>query len=55
MSIWVGNGPHRFARRTVQTGMRNDGFVQILDGLSAGEPVVTDGAIFLSNELVIAQ
>jgi membrane fusion protein, heavy metal efflux system len=42
---------HHFAQRVVHTGMRTGGQVQILDGLQAGELVVSDGAIFLSNML----
>jgi membrane fusion protein, heavy metal efflux system len=33
--------------------MRQDGRVQILDGLREGETVITEGAVFLSNKLVL--
>jgi len=52
MSIWVTTDRHHFTRRTVQVGLRQDGVDQITEGLQAGELVVTDGAIFLSNMLV---
>jgi len=29
--------------------MQHDGYVQIVDGLKAGELVATEGALFLSN------
>jgi cobalt-zinc-cadmium efflux system membrane fusion protein len=54
MSVWVTTDRHHFTRRTVQVGLRQEGIDQITEGLQAGELVVTDGAIFLSNMLVAA-
>jgi cobalt-zinc-cadmium efflux system membrane fusion protein len=51
MVVWVTNDRRRFSKRAVTTGMRHDGFVQILDGLKAGELVATEGALFISNTL----
>jgi membrane fusion protein, heavy metal efflux system len=52
MSVWVvGQDRHHFIRRTVTIGLQQDGFDQILDGLRAGEPIATTGAILLSNIL----
>jgi membrane fusion protein, heavy metal efflux system len=51
MSVWVTTDRHRFVRRIVKVGLQQDGLDQILEGLSAGETVVTDGAILLSNML----
>jgi cobalt-zinc-cadmium efflux system membrane fusion protein len=51
MVVWVTSDRRRFAKRTVKTGMRHDGFVQIVDGLNAGELVATEGALFISNTL----
>jgi membrane fusion protein, heavy metal efflux system len=51
MTVWVTTDRRRFVQRPVKTGLRVDGQVQILDGLHAGELVVTDGAVFLSNML----
>ena len=53
MSVWVTSDSRHFTRRTVTIGMRQDDWVQILDGLKPGETVVTDGAVFLSNKLVM--
>jgi len=51
MSAWVTTDRRRFTERTIKVGLRNDGRVQILDGLQRGELVVSDGAVFLSNML----
>jgi cobalt-zinc-cadmium efflux system membrane fusion protein len=53
MTVWVTRDSRHFVKRIVQTGIRQDGWVQILDGLQAGETVVTDGAVFLSNKLLL--
>ncbi len=51
MTVWVTTDRHHFVQRSVKTGLRKDGQVQILSGLQRGEQVVTDGAIFLSSML----
>jgi len=51
MTVWVTTDRHHFSQRAVKTGLRKDGYVQILDGLQRGELAVTDGAVFLSNML----
>lgn len=51
MVAWVTTDHHHFAQRVVKTGLRQDGRVQILDGVQRGELVVSDGAVFLSNML----
>lgn len=51
MVAWVTNDRRRFVQRTIRTGLRTDGRVQILKGLQRGELVVSDGAVFLSNML----
>jgi membrane fusion protein, heavy metal efflux system len=53
MTVWVTADRHRYVKRTVSIGLRQDGWVQILEGLQAGETVVTDGAVFLSNQLLL--
>jgi membrane fusion protein, heavy metal efflux system len=54
MTVWVTADRHRFVKRTVQVGIQQqDGFSQILEGLEPGELVVTDGAVFLSNKLLL--
>lgn len=37
-------------QKLVKTGLRQDGMVEILEGLNAGEVVATDGAAFLSDQ-----
>jgi cobalt-zinc-cadmium efflux system membrane fusion protein len=51
MTAWVTSDRHRFSQRVIKTGLREEGRVQILDGLQQGELAVTDGGIFLSNML----
>ena len=53
MTVWVTGDSRHFIKRTVRIGLQQDGWSQILDGLSAGETVVTDGAVFLSNKLLL--
>jgi len=51
MTAWVTTDRHHFSQRVIKTGLRQDGQVQILEGLQRGELVVSDGAVFLSNML----
>ena len=53
MTVWVTSDSRHFTKRTVRIGLQQDGWDQILDGLSPGETVVTDGAVFLSNKLLL--
>jgi cobalt-zinc-cadmium efflux system membrane fusion protein len=53
MTVWVTGDSRRFTRRTVTVGLQQDGWDQILEGLSPDETVVTDGAVFLSNKLLL--
>jgi membrane fusion protein, heavy metal efflux system len=55
MTVWVTTDRRRFTQRTVKIGMQKDGFRQILEGLRPGELVAGEGAVFLSNMLVIGQ
>ncbi|HVR85510.1 MAG TPA: efflux RND transporter periplasmic adaptor subunit, partial [Planctomycetota bacterium] len=48
-TIWVTADRQKIVRRTVKTGLRQGGFVQILEGLTASEMVATESALFLSN------
>ena len=54
MTVWVATDRRRFTKRTVKTGLQNEGYHQILDGLQLGELVVTKGARFLNNALASA-
>lgn len=53
MTAWVTSDQRRFTRRTIKLGMSQNGFDEILEGLKLGEHVVTDGAVFLSNQYAI--
>jgi membrane fusion protein, heavy metal efflux system len=52
MTLWVTTDRHHFTQRKIKLGQQSDGYDQILDGLKAGELVVTDGAVFLDNMLI---
>jgi cobalt-zinc-cadmium efflux system membrane fusion protein len=54
MTAWVTADRRRFTKRTLKTGLQRDGYVQILQGLQAGDLVASEGALFLSNALAIA-
>jgi Cu(I)/Ag(I) efflux system membrane fusion protein/cobalt-zinc-cadmium efflux system membrane fusion protein len=50
-TVFVALGEGRFEPRSVQTGVSNDeGYVQILSGLSEGEQVVTSAQFMLDSE-----
>ena len=55
MTVWSTRDSRHFTKRTVKTGLQQDGWTQILDGLSPQETVVTDGAVFLSNKLALGE
>jgi membrane fusion protein, heavy metal efflux system len=54
MTAWVTADRRRFTKRTVKVGLQRNGYVQILEGVRAGDLVATEGALFLSNALAIA-
>jgi cobalt-zinc-cadmium efflux system membrane fusion protein len=45
--VYVQTGATQFSRRMVEIGETQEGRIQILSGLSAGEKVVADGSLFL--------
>jgi len=49
--VFVRTGERTFTRRAVKAGPRFAGTVEILEGLAAGEPVVTSGSFLLKSEL----
>jgi cobalt-zinc-cadmium efflux system membrane fusion protein len=51
MSAWVTKDGSVFTQRIVRTGLQQNGYRQIQEGVQVGEMAVTDGAIFLSNIL----
>ena len=53
ISAWVTQDGSRFKRRKVQTGMVQNGMVQVLTGLAPGEKIARDKALFLSNLYLI--
>lgn len=55
MTVWVTGDSRHFVKRTVRVGLRQNGWVQILEGLRPGETVVTEGAVFLSNKLLLGE
>jgi cobalt-zinc-cadmium efflux system membrane fusion protein len=54
MTVWVAMDQKRIVKRAVKVGLQQDGYWQIVDGLEAAEPVVNEGALFLSNALTEA-
>ena len=53
MTVWIAKEGRHFVRRTVVTGLRQNSWVQILDGLQSDDIVVTENALFLSNQLLL--
>lgn len=51
MVAWVTSDRVHFVEKVVQTGLRQNGQVQITTGLQRGELAVSDGAVFLCNML----
>lgn len=49
--VFVQHGPTDFEARTVRLGAEYGGVSTVLDGLQAGEPVVTKGSFVLKSEL----
>ncbi|MBV8634390.1 MAG: efflux RND transporter periplasmic adaptor subunit, partial [Burkholderiaceae bacterium] len=49
MTVWVTKDHRHFERHTVHLGLREEGYVQVTDGLQAGEQIAAKGAVFLSN------
>jgi len=48
--VLVAKGEGRFEPRPVRLGRRGDGYVEVLDGLSAGEEVVTSATFLIDAE-----
>jgi cobalt-zinc-cadmium efflux system membrane fusion protein len=47
--VWVLHDGRELVRRVVETGLEQDGWVEIRSGLKSGDRVVSDGALFISN------
>jgi len=50
--VFVAQGDNQFEKRAVTLGMEQQGRVQVLDGLKAGDEVVTEGSFILKSELL---
>jgi len=50
--VFVALGDNKFEKRPVTPGLARRGRVQVLDGLKAGDNVVTDGSFILKSELL---
>ncbi|MDR3467432.1 MAG: efflux RND transporter periplasmic adaptor subunit [Xanthobacteraceae bacterium] len=54
MTVWVTTDRRHFTKRVVKLGIpQQEGLAQILSGLKPGEQVVSEGAVFLSNKLLL--
>ncbi len=47
--VWVVATNNTLALRSIRTGRSNDGMVEVLEGLKAGERVVTRGSLFIDR------
>ncbi len=47
--VWVATSPTSLALRNIKTGLVNGSMVQIVDGLQAGDKVVTRGGVFIDR------
>jgi len=50
--VFVSLGQNRFEKRVVEPGLEAEGRVQILNGIKAGEKIVTQGGFILKSELL---
>ncbi len=50
--VWVLAGDGLLAYRAIRVGRNNDGLVEVLDGIKAGERIVTKGALFIDQAAV---
>jgi membrane fusion protein, heavy metal efflux system len=47
--VWVVSAGNTLSLRSIRTGRSSDGMVEVLDGLKAGERVVTRGSLFIDR------
>ncbi len=50
--VFVALGGNKFEKRVVRLGMEQRGRVQVLNGIKAGEQIVTEGSFILKSELL---
>jgi cobalt-zinc-cadmium efflux system membrane fusion protein len=48
-SVWVAVEGNRFVRKPITTGIEQNGYVQVVSGIAAGDKIVCEGSLFLSN------
>jgi Cu(I)/Ag(I) efflux system membrane fusion protein len=48
--VYVQQAGGRYAPREIKTGLRGELFTQVIEGLTAGEQVVTIGSFFIDAE-----
>ncbi len=53
--VFVALDGNKFEKRVVQLGLEQSGRVQIIDGVKAGENVVTEGSFILKSEMLKGQ
>jgi membrane fusion protein, heavy metal efflux system len=54
MTVWVTENRKHFVRRKVKVGLSENGFDEILEGLQPGEQVITQNAVYVSNQFALA-
>jgi cobalt-zinc-cadmium efflux system membrane fusion protein len=50
--VWVVAGDGLLAYRAIRTGRNNGGLIEVLDGLKAGEQIITKGGLFIDQVAV---
>ena len=53
--VFVALDGNKFEKRVVKLGLEQSGRVQILDGIKAGESIVTEGGFILKSEMLKGQ
>jgi cobalt-zinc-cadmium efflux system membrane fusion protein len=53
--VFVPDGPGRFRRVMIETGIDHDGFIEVTQGLTQDQQVVVRGAFLLKSELLLEQ
>ncbi len=47
--VWLLRGDSELVRRAVETGLAQEGWIEIRSGLEPGDRIISDGALFVSN------
>jgi len=53
--VFVRIGDTQFQKRNVRLGAQSDGWIEVTNGMKAGEPVVTQGSFYLKSTLLRQQ